>query len=141
MEKTGPNITDVSDPADDNLDVIKKLQRMVRKMARDDPTIRQFYIGIASGVEFHGALKRRFDKKKQGWGITDMFSLYMSEHGPCCRVLEADLERYFQKVNQDTVKMDAAMPELLNERGGGGGRISGQPYHFVYLAVARSGKP
>ncbi len=59
------------------------------------------------------------------------------------RRFETDLERYFRSVNADRVEMDEsdddALPESLNDKGGDGGRLSGQPHHYVYVAVKRIG--
>lgn len=133
-----PRITDRSSRADDNADVVDKLGALVHEMLTKDPTVRRFYVGIASGVDVRSALRRRWDKTKQDWGINEMIAIYRSEHQPICRQVESELETYFQSVNADIVSMDK--PDLLNRTGGGGGRISGQPWHYVYVAVQRLGK-
>ena len=133
-----PRITDEMSSADDNRDVVDKLGELVHRLLTKDPTIRQFYVGIASGVDMHSALRRRFDKTKKDWGIDEMIAIYRSEHQPICRLVESELEKYFQAVNADIVSMDK--PDILNRTGGGGGRPSGQPWHFVYIAVRRLGK-
>ena len=142
-----PNIETRISPADNNLDVIRKLKRFVETLTVDDDKIRKFYIGIASGVDYDHALRRRYDKKKQAWEITDMYAIYQAEAQEYCRVLEPDLERCFRSVNADRVEMDSpdqpdgdGLPENLNGAAGGAGRRSGQPHHFVYVAVKRLGK-
>ncbi len=142
--KKVPNIVNRISPGDKNLDVIRKLERFVETLTVDDDKIRKFYIGIASGLDHDHALRRRYDKKKRAWEITDMYAIYQADAQEYCRVLETDLERYFRSVNADRVEMDEsdddALPESLNDKGGGGGRRSGQPRHYVYVAVKRIGK-
>ena len=131
-------ISDVSSRSDDNRDVVQKLGNLVHRLLTEDPTIRHFYVGIGSGIDPEFALGRRFDKTKQDWGIDEMIAIYRTEHRPACRLVESDLERYFQSVNADIVSMDR--PEILNRVGGGGGPESNQPWHYVYVAVQRQGK-
>lgn len=138
MKDEIPRIIDKSSRADDNVDVVDKLGDLVHDMLTKDPSIRCFYVGIASGVDLRSALMRRFDKTKRDWGINEMIAIYRTEHQPVCRQVERELETYFQAVNADIVSMDR--PDLLNRTGGGGGRISGQPWHYVYVAVQRLGK-
>ena len=109
--------------------ILEKLTRTVAAICRSDRSVRKLYIGIASGPEPKAGLKRRYDKFKQGHGINEMILLYQSSSQAFCRDVEKYLEDYFQ----------ANHPNIINRRAGGGGRVSQQPYHFVYLAVQRVG--
>ena len=125
---------------DNSRDVLDKLERTVKRLTQDDPTVRQFYIGIASGPDPKFAMQRRYDDKKRAWGITHMIAIYRSRDQPLCRYVEGCLEQFFQHVNQVMVTMDGEPPDILNGCAGGGGRNSSQPWHYVYVAVERAGK-
>ena len=135
-----PGIVPAFSSADNGHDVLVRLQRTVQQLALEDPEIRHFYIGIGSGTDYHAALKRRYDGKKKDWRITHMIALYRNRSQQVCREVEAELETYFQTVNHDMVAMDEDMPGIMNGRGGGAGRPSSQPWHFVYLAVRHAGR-
>ncbi len=109
--------------------VLQTLTRAVAAICRDDRKVRKLYIGIASGPDAQSAMQRRFDKYKQGQGINEMILLYESSSQRFCRDVERYLERYFSENH----------PNTINRTGGGGGRDSNQPYHYVYLAVKRVG--
>jgi hypothetical protein len=110
--------------------VLERLTRTVAAVCREDSTVRKLYIGIASGPDSHSALKRRFDKYKQGHGINEMIVLYESSSQDFCRDVERYLEKYFSDHH----------PNIINRTGGGGGRGADQPWYFVYLAVKRVGR-
>ena len=110
--------------------VLETLTRTVAAVCREDSTVRKLYIGIASGPDAHSALKRRFDKYKQGHGINEMIVLYESSSQDFCRDVERYLEEYFSDHH----------PNIINRTGGGGGREADQPWYFVYLAVKRVGR-
>lgn len=107
--------------------VLKTLTRTVAALCREDSTARKFYIGIASGPDADSALQRRFDKYKKDQGINEMIVLYESSSQKFCRDVERYLETYFSDNH----------PDIINRTGGGGGRDSAQPWHYVYLAVKR----
>ncbi len=109
--------------------VLETLTRTVAAVCREDRNVRKLYIGIASGPNPRAAMKRRFDKFKQGHGINEMILLYESSSQKFCRDVERYLEKYFSENH----------PNIINRTGGGGGRDSAQPYFYVYLAVKRVG--
>jgi hypothetical protein len=107
--------------------VLETLTRTIAAVCREDSTVRKLYIGIASGRDAESALKRRFDQYKQDQGINEMIVLYESSSQAFCRDVERYLEKYFSENHAD----------FINRTGGGGGRESSQPWHYVYLAVKR----
>ncbi|MBL8306374.1 MAG: hypothetical protein JNM33_06735 [Rubrivivax sp.] len=107
--------------------VLETLTRTVAAVCREDSTVRKLYIGIASGPDASSALKRRFDKYKKDQGINEMILLYESSSQAFCREVERYLETYFSDNH----------PDIINRTGGGAGRESSQPWHYVYLAVRR----
>ena len=116
---------------DNSADVLQRLHDLVTTLTLDDPTIRKFYVGIASGPDHEFALNRRYDKKKEDWGINEMIAIHRSRHQPLCRFAEGCIEQYFRRHHGEMI---------INETGGGGGRNSNQDWHFIYLAVRRVGK-
>jgi len=126
---------------DDSVGVLRKLERTVMQIAREDPLVRHFYIGIASGTDYRHALKRRFDAKKKKWGINMMVAIFETPYQPHCRFAEGCLEQYFQKIHHDMVSMDTPLndADIKNGTGGGGGRNSEQPFHYIYVAVKHLG--
>lgn len=105
---------------------ISSLKRSISGICRNDRGVSRFYIGIASGMEFDVALRRRVDKSKYSWGITDIWMLYQSKSSKSVRNLETELVDYFRRDIR-----------LMNLARGGGGRVGTGPYHFLYLAHAR----
>jgi hypothetical protein len=126
---------------DQSIGVLKKLEVTMMEIAREDPMVRKFYVGIASGPDHERALKRRFDKTKRRWGINLMVAIYETPYEFHCRFAEAHLEKHFKRLRHHVVPMDAVFnnAKLLNQTGGGGGRPSDQERHFIYVAVKHLG--
>ena len=107
--------------------VLNPLVRKISAVCRQDRTVQNFYIGIASGVDYERALARRVDNYKELNGISEMILLYQSSSQRFCREVESYLIEYFLERNLN----------IVNRRGGRAGRPTSQPYSYVYLAVSR----
>lgn len=109
-------------------EVVSTLKRRIMAYAREDYKVGRIYIGIASGYDYEHALWRRYDYYKQEKRIREMIAIYQSTSQESCRIIEDQLERHIRENHQF---------RRLNRTGGGGGRNSEQPLHFVYLALQR----
>ena len=110
--------------------VLQTLCRTVSAICRDDRTVRRFYIGIASGINFRQALHRRVDEWKDANEIDEMILLYESSSQRFCREVEDYLIKQYMHTH----------PNNVNRRRGKAGRPTTQPYSYVYLGVARVGR-
>lgn len=86
------------------------------------------YIGIASGQDPIGAMRRRYDDYKASEGLNEMIAIYSSSSQGNTRSVEDELVEYFQSHGRS-----------INRTGGGGGRDSSGPNYYVYLAIRRWG--
>jgi len=96
------------------LESLKKLIKEINK----DPTVRNLYIGIASGHDAKHALKRRHDRYKKDNGINEMILLCRRNTQDKCR----DVEKYLTtNVNNELLKeelmYDEAMSMILSNPG------------------------
>lgn len=106
--------------------VVAQLRRKISGFSQVDRNVRAMYIGIASGEDVGRALWRRFDGYKREHNINEMIAVYRSTSEQSCRMIEDDLVRFYDG-------------HTVNRTGGGGGRNTGQPYKWVYLALSRLG--
>lgn len=104
------------------------LKRKIMAFAREDYKVGRIYIGIASGINYEHALWRRYDEYKQTKRIREMIAVYQSSSQENCRLLEDKLVKHV--IENHNLRR-------LNRTGGGGGRNSEQPLHYVYLALQR----
>lgn len=107
--------------------VLEQLRRKISSITRSDSNVEKIYIGIASGADYVHALWRRYDVYKQEQRINEMIAVYHSSSQKSCRGVEDDLVQFYSG-------------HLVNRTGGGGGRNSEQPNHYVYLAIKRVNK-
>ena len=126
---------------DDSVDVLRKLEKTMMTIAREDPLVRSFYVGIASGTDYRQALRRRFDRTKKRWGINLMVAIFETPYQPHVRYAEGCLDRHFRPLHRSVIEVDPLLndAEPLNGTGGGGGRNSSQPFHYIYVAVKHLG--
>ena len=111
-------------------DIYPTLIRSIAGIIREGSQTAFYYIGIASGPDYLSALKRRIDSKKLNYGVTRMYLLYASTSERYTRDLEDRLIERFADVDAEW--------RLWNSAPGGGGRPSGGPQYFLYLAVSNS---
>lgn len=108
--------------------VLESLVRTCAQYCREDRNVTKMYIGIGSGDEALGAMRRRYDEYKETEGINHMVGIYKSTSQSNVREVEDALCEFF-----------ASHGRNINRTGGGGGRDSGGPQFFVYLAMRRWG--
>jgi len=107
--------------------------------------VTDFYIGVASGVDYWSALKSRIDARKLAWGVTHMYLLYGSGSEAYTRQMERAIEAHFagkdqrQNIRADRLAgFNAPAAVLRNATGGGGGRPGLSGNYFLYLALRRA---
>lgn len=125
----GVEITDTYFTGHRNV-ILPTLIRSVSAICRTDRAVFLYYVGVASGYDYHSALKSRIDEKKLSFLTNRMYLLYQSSSETNTRRLEAQLVDHFQYVKSDI--------RVWNSTGGGGGRRGSGPYYFVYLATSRA---
>ena len=114
---------------EDLQDGFESCKEYVKKYA-DKEHVELFYIGIASGKDEVGAMKRRYDKTKKEEGLNEVIAIYEASDQEKCREMETKLVKHF-KDHKDK----KGRKKMLNENDGGGGRSSQQPNFYVYLAL------
>jgi len=123
---------DEAETDSENIDldeVISSLEENInRYSAREGIDVE--YIGKASGSDAESAMKNRVDKPKRNLEINEMRLLYKTEHEDNAFKVESALVEYSIENHAEICK---------NKRGGGGGRRSTAPWHYVYAAYHRNG--
>ena len=114
---------------EDLRDGLESCKKYVEKYA-DKEHVEKFYIGIASGEDEVGAMKRRYDKTKEEEGLNEVIAIYKAPDQEKCREMETKLVQHFEDHKDKEVR-----DKMLNKQGGGGGAPSEQPKFYVYLAL------
>lgn len=110
------------------LDVQDALIRSIAAYCREDRNVVKMYIGIGSGSDAISAMKRRYDDFKRDEDINHMVALYSSSSEGNSKEMEKALCDYFYLHGRH-----------INRAPGGGGRPSGGPCYYIYLAMRRWG--
>jgi hypothetical protein len=110
--------------------ILPTLIRSISAITRADRPVFLFYVGVASGLDYAQALKRRIDDKKLEYHTSRMYLLYQSSSEANTRLLESQLVEHFAFIKGDE--------RLWNSTGGGGGRRGAGPNYFLYLATSRA---
>ncbi len=90
---------------------------------------KKFYIGVTSGPSTRedniiSAMKTRYDEYKRSKGINRMIAIFKTKSERRCKQVETELIEYYKDYDG-----------LLNERGGGGGRVGSETWKFVYIGI------
>lgn len=104
-------------------EILGTLKRSVAQYCRDDYDVTKMYIGKASGDAVK-AMKWWYDDSKKREDLNCMIAIY-----------EAKREEYSLEVERKLVAHFKSSGKCLNDKEGGGGRPSGGPKHYVYLAL------
>lgn len=112
---------------------IERIKRNLRKMSKD-PDISDIYIGktsapTGSDSAAYKAMKTRYDENKDEMGITNMNLQYITKS-----------DRYIDNAEKKLIEYNKRTKKAANERGGGGGAPTDQPYKILYIGYKTKGK-
>lgn len=125
--------------------IMPSVFRSIVAICNRNSGVTDFYIGVASGVDYWSALKSRIDERKLAWGVTHMYLLYGSGTERYTRDMERAIEAHFrgkaqrQNIHTDRIAgFNHPVATLQNATGGGGGRRGSSGNYFLYLALRKA---
>ena len=124
----GVEITDTYFTGHRNV-ILPTLIRSISQITRADRGVFLYYVGVASGLDYLSALKRRIDDKKLSYATNRMYLIYGSGSETNTRTLETYLVDHYQYIKFDE--------RIWNTATGGGGRRGSGPNFYLYLATSR----
>lgn len=117
--------------------------RSIARVCHSTSGVTDFYIGVASGLNYHEALKSRI-RDKRSWGVTHMYLLYASSSERYTRAMEKAIECHWSGREQGARMpvesfsgFSVPLGTIQNRRGGGGGRKGQSGNYFLYLAFRK----
>ena len=118
-------------------DAIERGKQNIRRL-HNDPDVTEIYIGKTSAPSkstdaAYKAMETRYDKTKEELGITNMKLQYITTSDRYINNAERELIEYSNK-RDERYNTD----KTANDRGGGGGAPTNQPYKMLYVAYKKS---
>ena len=119
--------------------------RSIATICNSNSGVSDFYIGVASGIDYFEALQSRIDSRKVAWGVTHMYLLYGSSSERYTRAMEHAIEAHFSgKEQRANIRPEGFSgfshppATFRNATGGGGGRRGQSGNYFLYLAFRKA---